>query len=125
VKDPENYYFDSESVDREPYMAPGLVTPEKVAKGKLPTDVWWHTIVSPTGKEKTGYPTQKPIGILRRIIQASSKQGDTVMDFFAGSGTTGFVANELGRKFILIDQNPESIEVIKERLPEGSFQFVD
>jgi site-specific DNA-methyltransferase (adenine-specific) len=125
VKDPENYYFDSESVDREPYMAPGLVTPEKVAKGKLPTDVWWHTIVSPTGKEKTGYPTQKPAGILRRIIQASSKQGDTVLDFFAGSGTTGFVANELGRKFILIDQNPESIEVIKERLPAGSFQFVD
>jgi site-specific DNA-methyltransferase (adenine-specific) len=125
VKDPDNYYFDSESVDREPYMAPGLVTPEKVAKGKLPTDVWWHTIVSPTGKEKTGYPTQKPIGILRRIIQASSKQGDTVLDFFAGSGTTGFVANELGRKFILIDQNPESIAVIKERLPVGSFQFVD
>jgi len=125
VKDPESYYFDSEAVDREPYMAPGLVTPEKVAKGKLPTDVWWHTIVSPTGKEKTGYPTQKPVGILRRIIQASSKEGDTVLDFFAGSGTTGFVANELGRKFILIDQNPESIEVIKERLPAGSFQFVD
>jgi site-specific DNA-methyltransferase (adenine-specific) len=125
VKDPDNYYFDSESVDREPYMAPGLVTPEKVAKGKLPTDVWWHTIVSPTGKEKTGYPTQKPIGILRRIIQASSKQGETVLDFFAGSGTTGFVANELGRRFILIDQNPESIQVIKERLPVGSFQFVD
>ena len=125
VKDPESYYFDSEAVDREPYMAPGLVTPEKVAKGKLPTDVWWHTIVSPTGKEKTGYPTQKPAGILRRIIQASSKQGDTVLDFFAGSGTTGFVANELGRRFILIDQNPESIAVIKERLPAGSFQFVD
>jgi site-specific DNA-methyltransferase (adenine-specific) len=124
VKDPGKYYFDSEAVDREPYMAPGLVTPEKVAKGKLPTDVWWHTIVSPTGKEKTGYPTQKPAGILRRIIQASSKQGDTVLDFFAGSGTTGFVANELGRRFILIDQNPESIEVIKERLPAATFQFV-
>jgi site-specific DNA-methyltransferase (adenine-specific) len=124
VKDPANYYFDSESVDREPYMAPGLVTPEKVERGKLPTDVWWHTIVSPTGKEKTGYPTQKPIGILRRIIQASSKEGDVVLDFFAGSGTTGFVANELGRRFILVDQNPESIEVIKNRLPEGSFQLV-
>jgi site-specific DNA-methyltransferase (adenine-specific) len=124
VKDPANYYFDSEAVDREPYMAPGLVTPEKVEKGKLPTDVWWHTIVSPTGKEKTGYPTQKPIGILRRIIQASSKEGDTVLDFFAGSGTTGFVANELGRRFILVDQNPESIEVIKNRLPQGSFQLL-
>jgi site-specific DNA-methyltransferase (adenine-specific) len=105
-------------------MAPGLVTPEKVERGKLPTDVWWHTIVSPTGKEKTGYPTQKPVGILRRIIQASSKPGDVVLDFFAGSGTTGFVANKLGRKFILVDQNPESIEVIKNRLPNGSFQFV-
>ena len=125
VKDPKSYYFNSEEVDREPYMAPGLVTPEKIEKGKLPTDVWWHTIVSPTGKEKTGYPTQKPVGILRRIIQASSKPGDTVLDFFAGSGTTAFVANELGRRFILVDQNPESIQVIKDRLPKGSFQFVD
>ena len=124
VKDPGSYYFDSESVDREPYMAPGLVTPEKVEKGKLPTDVWWHTIVSPTGKEKTGYPTQKPVGILRRIIQASSKEGDVVLDFFAGSGTTGFVANQLGRKFILVDLNPESIEIIRSRLPEGSYEFV-
>jgi site-specific DNA-methyltransferase (adenine-specific) len=125
VKNPKNYYFNSEEVDREPYMAPGLVTPEKIERGKLPTDVWWHTIVSPTGKEKTGYPTQKPVGILRRIIQASSKPGDVVLDFFAGSGTTGFVANELGRRFILVDQNPESIQVIKDRLPKGSFQFVD
>jgi site-specific DNA-methyltransferase (adenine-specific) len=124
VKDPANYFFDSEAVDREPYMAPGLVTPEKVEKGKLPTDVWWHTIVSPTGKEKTGYPTQKPIGILRRIIQASSQEGDIVLDFFAGSGTTGYVANELGRRFILVDQNPESIEVIKNRLPVGSYRFI-
>ena len=124
VKDPKNYYFNSEEVDREPYMAPGLVTPEKIERGKLPTDVWWHTIVSPTGKEKTGYPTQKPVGILRRIIQASSKPGDVVLDFFAGSGTTGFVAHELGRRFILVDQNPESIQVIKDRLPEGSFQFL-
>jgi site-specific DNA-methyltransferase (adenine-specific) len=124
VKDPANYYFDSEAVDREPYMAPGLVTPEKVERGKLPTDVWWHTIVSPTGKEKTGYPTQKPAGILRRIIQASSKEGDTVLDFFAGSGTTGFVANELGRRFILVDQNPESIRVIRERLPREGIKFI-
>jgi site-specific DNA-methyltransferase (adenine-specific) len=125
VKDPKNYYFNSEEVDREPYMAPGLVTPEKIERGKLPTDVWWHTIVSPTGKEKTGYPPQKPVGILRRIIQASSKPGDVVLDFFAGSGTTGFVAHELGRRFILVDQNPESIQVIKDRLPKSSFQFVD
>lgn len=115
VKDPAKYFFNSTEVDREPYMAPGLVTPEKVAKGKLPTDVWWHTIVSPTGKEKTGYPTQKPMGVLRRIVQASSREGDLVLDFFGGSGTTGAVAAELGRRFILVDQNAESIEVIRER----------
>lgn len=120
VKNPENYYFDSTAVDREPYMAPGLVTAEKVAKGKLPTDVWWHTIVSPTGTEKTGYPTQKPIGILRRIIQASSKPGDLVVDFFGGSGTTGFVAAELGRRFILMDRNPEAIEVMRDRFASAS-----
>lgn len=123
VKDPAKYYFNSTEVDREPYMAPGLVTPEKVEKGKLPTDVWWHTIVSPTGKEKTGYPTQKPKGILRRVIQASSKTGDLVLDFFAGSGTTGAVAAELGRNFILIDQNPESIEVITKRLNDDGVVF--
>ena len=123
VKDPAKYYFNSAEVDREPYMAPGLVTAEKVEKGKLPTDVWWHTIVSPTGKEKTGYPTQKPKGILRRVIQASSKPDDLVLDFFAGSGTTGAVAAELGRHFILIDQNPESIEVITKRLNDDGVVF--
>ena len=123
VKNPKAYYFDSATVDREPYMAPGLVTPEKVAKGKLPTDVWWHTIVSPTGKEKTGYPTQKPAGILRRMIQASSREGDWVLDFFAGSGTTGAVAHKLGRRFVLIDQNPESLAVMRERL--GGLSDVD
>ena len=115
VKDPKTYYFDSATVDREPYMAPGLVTPEKLAMGKLPTDVWWHTIVSPTGREKTGYPTQKPLGVLRRIIQASSRPGDVVLDFFAGSGTTGAAAAELGRSFVLVDQNPEAIAVMRER----------
>ncbi len=123
VKDPARYYFNSEAVDREPYMAPGLVTPEKVAKGKLPTDVWWHTIVSPTGKEKTGYPTQKPEGILRRVVQASSREGDTVLDFFAGSGTTGAVAAGLGRRFILVDQNPQSISIIRQRLDAAGVPF--
>ena len=117
VKNPRDYTFNAEDVDREPYMAPGLVTPEKAARGKLPTDVWWHTIVSPTGKEKTGYATQKPVGVLRRIIQASSNPGDWVLDFFAGSGTTGAVAEQLGRRFVLIDQNPEAIAVMRERLP--------
>jgi len=126
VKNPSRYYFDSTTVDREPYMAPGLVTPEKVAKGKLPTDVWWHTIVSPTGKEKTGYPTQKPLGILRRIIQASSREGDWVLDFFAGSGTTGAVAAALDRRFVLIDQNPEALAVMRARF-EGvpGVEFLD
>ena len=116
VKDPVRYFFDSEAVDREPYMAPGLVTPEKVARGKLPTDVWWHTIVSPTGREKTGYPTQKPAGLVRRMLQASSRPGDWVLDFFAGSGTTGAVAAQLGRRFLLIDENPEAIRVMRDRL---------
>jgi site-specific DNA-methyltransferase (adenine-specific) len=125
VKDPEKYYFNSEEVDREPYMAPGLVTPEKVALGKLPTDVWWHTIVSPNGKEKTGYPTQKPLGILRRMIAASSAQGDWVLDFFGGSGSTGDAASGLGRKFVLIDQNPEAIEVMKKRLTSDLVRSVE
>jgi site-specific DNA-methyltransferase (adenine-specific) len=128
VKDPANYIFNADDVDREPYMAPGLVTPEKAARGKLPTDVWWHTIVSPTGKEKTGYATQKPEGILRRIIQASSQPGDWALDFFAGSGTTGAVAAKLGRRFVLVDENPEAIEVMRTRfagIPEAEpLQFV-
>lgn len=116
VKNPATYYFDSTAVDREPYMAPGLVTPEKVARGKLPTDVWWHTIVSPTGKEKTGYATQKPVGILRRIIQASSAEGDRLLDPFAGSGTTGAAAVDLGRSCVLIDSSADSIALIEQRL---------
>jgi len=116
VKDPERYYFDAEAVDREPYMAPGLVTPEKVARGKLPTDVWWHTIVPTNGKEKTGYPTQKPEGILRRMIQASTSPGDWCLDFFAGSGTLGAVAAKLRRRYVLIDNNPEAVAVMHKRL---------
>jgi site-specific DNA-methyltransferase (adenine-specific) len=116
VKDPDRYWFDAEAVEREPYMAPGLVTAEKAARGKLPTDVWWHTIVSPTGKEKTGYPTQKPEGVLRRIVQASSKPGDWCLDCFAGSGTLGAVAATLGRRFVLIDSNPEAVAVARRRV---------
>jgi site-specific DNA-methyltransferase (adenine-specific) len=116
VKDPARYYFDAESVDREPYMAPGLVGPEKAARGKLPTDVWWHTIVSPTGREKTGYPTQKPEGVLRRIVQASTRTGDWCLDPFAGSGTLGAVAAALGRRYVLVDSSPEAVEVASRRL---------
>jgi len=116
VKDQERYFFDSEEVDREPYMAPGLVTPEKVAKGKLPTDVWWHTIVPTNGREKTGYPSQKPEGILRRMVQASTRPGDWCLDFFAGSGTLGAVASKMGRRYVLIDSNPEAHRVMVERL---------
>lgn len=122
VKDPANYVFDSDAVDREPYMAPGLVTPEKAARGKLPTDVWWHTIVPTTGREKTGYPTQKPEGILRRIIAASTRPGDVVLDPFAGSGTTGAVAQALGRRAVLIDHNPDAIEVMANRMPRAEIR---
>ncbi len=116
VKDPAAYFFDSAAVDREPYMAPGLVSAEKAARGKLPTDVWWHTIVPTNGSEKTGYPTQKPEGIVRRIVQASSRPGDWCLDFFAGSGTLGAVAAKLGRRYVLIDSNPEAVRVMRARL---------
>jgi site-specific DNA-methyltransferase (adenine-specific) len=116
VKAPAEYFFDSEEVDREPYMAPGLVTEEKVAKGKLPTDVWWHTIVPTNGREKTGYPTQKPEGIVRRMVQASTREGDWCLDFFAGSGTLGAAASGLGRRYVLIDSNPEAVRVMRARL---------
>jgi DNA modification methylase len=120
VKDPQAYWFDSDAVDREPYMAPGLVTAEKAARGKLPTDVWWHTIVPTSGREKTGYPTQKPEGILRRIVQASSRPGDAVLDFFAGSGTTGAVASALGRHAVLVDDNPDAVAVMQQRMPHAT-----
>jgi site-specific DNA-methyltransferase (adenine-specific) len=116
VRDPERYRFDAEAVEREPYMAPGLVTAEKAARGKLPTDVWWHTIVSPTGREKTGYPTQKPEGIVRRMVQASSAPGDWCLDPFAGSGTLGAVCAALGRRFVLMDSNPDAVEVAQARV---------
>jgi site-specific DNA-methyltransferase (adenine-specific) len=116
VKDRARYFFDCEAVDREPYMAPGLVTPQKAARGKLPTDVWWHTIVPTNGAEKTGYPTQKPEGIVRRIVQASTRPGEWCLDFFAGSGTLGAVASKLGRRYVLIDSNPEAVAIMRARL---------
>jgi site-specific DNA-methyltransferase (adenine-specific) len=116
VKDPDGYYFDCDAVEREPYMAPGLVTDEKRARGKRPSSVWWHTIVSPTGREKTGYPTQKPEGIVRRMVQASSAPGDLCLDPFAGSGTLGAVAAATGRRYLLMDDNPEAVKVMRRRL---------
>ncbi len=125
VRDPLRYYFDQEAVERIPYMAPGLVTPEKARRGKLPTDVWWHTIVPTNGREKTGYPNQKPEGIIRRIVQASSSPGSSVLDFFAGSGTTGAVARELGRKMVLVDNNAEAIAVMHNRLGDDGITYSD
>jgi site-specific DNA-methyltransferase (adenine-specific) len=119
TKHPTDYTFNLAASDRIPYMAPGLVGAEKAARGKTPTDVWWHTIVSPTGKEKTGYPTQKPLGILERIIRVHSNPGDTVLDFFAGSGTTGLAAAKNNRNYLLIDQNPEAIALMKKRLADA------
>ena len=116
TKDPEIYTYDYDAIDRIPYMAPRLAGAEKAKRGKTPTDVWWHTIVSPSGKEKTGYATQKPRGILDRIIRVHSKVGDLVLDFFAGSGTTGEAAAEHGRDFVLVDNNPEAIDIMTKRL---------
>jgi site-specific DNA-methyltransferase (adenine-specific) len=116
AKDPEKYTFNYDEMDRIPYMAPGLVGKEKAALGKTPTDVWWHTIVSPNGKEKTGYATQKPLGIIQRIIKIHTNSGDMVMDFFAGSGTLGEAAAINKREWILIDNNPDAIQVMIDRL---------
>ena len=115
ARDPENYTFNYEEMDRIPYMAPGLVGAEKAARGKTPTDVWWHTIVSPNGREKTGYATQKPLGIIRRIVRVHSRPGDMLCDFFAGSGTLGEAAYALGRDCILVDNNRDAIETMHER----------
>ncbi len=120
VKDPDNYTYRYDDIDRIPYMAPGLVGPEKAARGKTPTDVWWQTIVSPNGKEKTGYPTQKPIAILNRIVRVHSNPGDRVLDFFAGSGTTGEAAISSGRNAVLVDNSPEAIRVMNRRLAFAS-----
>jgi site-specific DNA-methyltransferase (adenine-specific) len=120
TKDPERYTFNLDATDRIPYMAPGLVGEEKAARGKTPTDVWWHTIVSPTGKEKTGYATQKPLGILERIVRVHSNAGDTVLDFFAGSGTTGVAAARNGREFVLVDESADAVALMRTRLLESS-----
>ncbi|MCY1011514.1 DNA methyltransferase [Nannocystis pusilla] len=116
ARDPARYTFQYEAIDRIPYMAPGLVGPEKAARGKTPTDVWWQTIVSPQGREKTGYPTQKPLKILERIVVVHSRPGDLLLDFFAGSGSFGEAALRHGRDVVLVDQNPEAVEVMRRRL---------
>ena len=121
AKNRKDYCFNYEAIDRIPYMAPKLVGPEKAAKGKTPTDVWWHTIVPTNSKEKTGYPTQKPLGIMKRIIRVHSKPDDIVLDCFAGSGTTGVAASMFGRNWILVDDNPDAIEVMMNRLTEFTF----
>jgi site-specific DNA-methyltransferase (adenine-specific) len=118
VKDPDHYTFNVQDIQRIPYMAPGLVGPEKASRGKLPTDTWWHTIVATNSKEKTGYPTQKPLGVLNRIIRASSNLGDLVMDFFAGSGTTGASCLQFGRRFILVDNNLQALQVMARRFKD-------
>lgn len=116
VNTPGAHYFNRDQIERIPYMAAGFVTPDRIARGKLPTDVWWHTIVATNSKEKTGYPTQKPEAILERIISGSSEPGAAVLDFFAGSGTTGVVAKRMGSRFVMVDSNPDAIAVIKARL---------
>jgi site-specific DNA-methyltransferase (adenine-specific) len=123
AKEPGRHVFNYDEIERIPYMAPGLVGPEKAARGKLPTDVWWHTIVGTNSAERLGYPTQKPLGVLRRIVQASSRPGDVVLDPFAGSGTTGAAARELGRRFVLIDDSEQALAVMATRF--ASYEDVE
>lgn len=123
AKETGHHIFNSEEIDRIPYMAPGMVTPEKAARGKIPSDVWVETICC--GRERLGYPTQKPLRILRRMVQASTRAGDTIIDFFAGSGSTGAAALELGRKFILVDNNPIAFDVMRQRFAGQDVRFVD
>jgi site-specific DNA-methyltransferase (adenine-specific) len=113
---PAEYVFNYDEMDRIPYMAPGLVTKEKAARGKTPTDVWWHTIVPTNGHEKTGYPTQKPLGVLNRIVKVHSQPGGVVLDFFGGSGTAGDAAARHERGFVLIDNSPEAVRIAASRL---------
>jgi len=120
VREPGRHHFDADAVEREPYMAPGLVGAEKAARGKRPTDVWFHTIVPTNGREKTGYPTQKPQGVLRRMVAASSRPGGWCLDPFAGSGTLGAVCRELGRRYVLIDSNPVAVQIMRARLAPAS-----
>lgn len=116
VKDPDRYTYNYHAIDRIPYMAPDLVGPEKAALGKVPTDVWWMTIVPTNSKEKTGYPTQKPLKLLRRLVEVHSRENDLVLDFFAGSGTTGEAAAQCGRRFLLIDSSEAAAQIMASRL---------
>jgi site-specific DNA-methyltransferase (adenine-specific) len=124
AKNPKSYTFNFDEMDRIPYMAPGLVGKEKAARGKTPTDVWWHTIVPTNGKERTGYPTQKPMGIMNRILKVHTNKDHKVLDFFAGSGTTAESALQLGRSCTLVDQNPESMEILSKRLAFADPEFI-
>lgn len=123
AKDPSDYCFNYDEIDRIPYMAPSLVGEEKAARGKTPTDCWWHTIVSPNGKEKTGYPTQKPLGVLTRIVRVHSRPGDRLLDFFAGSGSFGEAGASLGRHVTLVDESAEAIAVMRRRFANYEARF--
>ena len=125
AKTMKRHLFDQDSITRIPYLAPGLVTADKAARGKLPTDVWWHTIVATRSKEKTGYPTQKPEAVLRRVLEPSSRPGDWVLDFFAGSGTTAAVAAQLGRRYLMVDTNAEAVSVMHRRLGTAGVAYLD
>jgi site-specific DNA-methyltransferase (adenine-specific) len=125
AKDPKNYIFNYNDIDRVPYLAPGLVGKEKAARGKTITAEWWQSIVGTNSKAKTFYPTEKPLKISERIVKMHSKKDDLIMDFFAGSATTGMAAGNLGRKFIMIDNNPDAIDVMKKRLVEFNPEVIN
>jgi site-specific DNA-methyltransferase (adenine-specific) len=85
----------------------------------------WTDIVTARGKERTGYPTQKPLALLHRIIKASSNEGDIVMDPFCGCATTCVAAQQLGRKWIGIDIEKKAVSILVERLSDDAGMFKD
>lgn len=125
-----DYFFDADAV-RVPYdpttvktfaSSPkaGFGKTPDLARGKVPEDWWYFPVVARVHTERVGYETQKPTALLDRIIKASSRPGDLVGDFFAGSGTTGVVAARLGRNVALVDRNPVAVEKTLLRLADLS-----
>jgi DNA modification methylase len=128
-----DYTFNVDAV-REPYNKNTVKTFKSSPKagfgkvpdlerGKVPEDWWYFPVVARLHNERTGYPTQKPVGLLERIVLASSNSGDIVADFFCGSGTTPFVAAKHERRFIACDEAFHALHTTRARLTDAQTPF--